>query len=644
MTTATSTASAAWPKSSRASRRSSRPCPSSVSSPVRRPATAARRPGDRRHLRAGRRRLRAAVADVADDQLRAGRVRDAACLLRPRGDEVRRLVVPDGDAGRLRRLASRARPAVQAAGGGSGDTPRRPAARHLDHRARDPDEGGREGVLRRGRPTVPRGLGDDQPASCRDGRIGAEPGHHCGGGAHRGGSAVLPRRHAHRPTHAGHRAEPGARARARHPGRPHGALHLPHQRRPGGPRFVSGEPDLPRQIHQRRDARPGRLRRRHRRGLQPGARRHRRRAAARRSGQLRCRVPLGAVPGRHPAVSPHRRDPLAAAGVARASGRAHRMRRVLLFVGVALLIAAPFGLKPYGIYLLSLWAVMTIAAIGLNLTLGYAGQISLAQASFVGIGAYTAALLTTQGWPLGAAFAVAALLCFVIGWLLGYPALRVAHHYLAFVTLSFATLVFLVLRNEEWLTKGVYGISGIPAPAPLGWSTKAPQDFYFFCLGVLALASIAAWWLLRSPWGRAFTALRENPIRASSLGIDTRRYTLMAFAIGSALGGVAGVLYAPLVQFIEPTAFTLGLSFNLLLMVIVGGAGRFFGPFLGAAVSVLLPEWLRFSEGLYLMLYAVFVMVLLAFFPSGLLGLAERLRTSGRGPRSPRAEEVVRRH
>jgi branched-chain amino acid transport system permease protein len=303
------------------------------------------------------------------------------------------------------------------------------------------------------------------------------------------------------------------------------------------------------------------------------------------------------------------------------------VRAIFAIVATALLIAAPFGLKPYGIYLLSLWAVMTIAAIGLNLTLGYAGQISLAQASFVGIGAYTAALLTTQGESLAVAFVLAALLCFVIGWLLGYPALRVAHHYLAFVTLSFGTLVYLVLRNEEWLTKGVYGISGIPRPTLLGWSTKAPQDFYFFCLGVLALASLAAWWLLRSPWGRAFTALRENPIRASSLGIDTQRYTLMAFALGSALGGIAGVLYAPLVQFIEPTAFALGLSFNLLLMVIVGGAGRFFGPFIGAAVSVLLPEWLRFSEGLYLMLYALFVMILLAFFPSGLLGLAERLRT-----------------
>jgi branched-chain amino acid transport system permease protein len=303
------------------------------------------------------------------------------------------------------------------------------------------------------------------------------------------------------------------------------------------------------------------------------------------------------------------------------------MKKVFCAVILFLLIAAPFALKPYGIYLLSLWVVMTIAAIGLNLTLGYAGQISLAQGSFVGLGAYAAALLTTTGWPLWAAFILAIALSLAIGWVLGYPALRVQHHYLAFVTLAFATLVFLVLRNEEWLTKGVYGISGIPRPTLLGWSTKGAVDFYFFCLGVLALVGGATWWLVRSPWGRAFTALRENTVRADSLGVDTRRYTLMAFAMGSTLGGVAGVLYAPLVQFIEPTAFNLNLSLNLLLMVMVGGSGYFLGPFLGAAVSVLLPEWMRFgSEGLYLILYAIAVMVLMAFCPSGLLGLAERAR------------------
>ena len=136
---------------------------------------------------------------------------------------------------------------------------------------------------------------------------------------------------------------------------------------------------------------------------------------------------------------------------------------VLAAVVVAALLAAPFALKSYGIYILSLWAVTTIGAIGLNLTLGYAGQISLAQAAFVGIGAYCAAILTKNGYPLPLAYLLAFVSCFSIGWLLGYPALRVEHHYLAFVTLAFTTLVYLIFRNEEWLTGGVSGIGGIPS-------------------------------------------------------------------------------------------------------------------------------------------------------------------------------------
>lgn len=305
---------------------------------------------------------------------------------------------------------------------------------------------------------------------------------------------------------------------------------------------------------------------------------------------------------------------------------------------IVFLVGVPFFLKPYGIYLLSMWAVTAIAASGLNLTLGYAGQISLAQGAFVGIGAYTEALLAQNGWPYPVAFLAAGVLAFGIGWMLGYPALRVQHHYLAFVTLAFSTLVFLILRNEQWLTNGIYGISGIARPYLAGWSTNRPIDFYFFCLGVLALLSVATWWMLRSPWGRAFMALRENPTRAASLGLDTRRYTLMAFAIGSALGGLSGALYAPLVQFIEPNSFTLALSLNLLLMVIVGGSGFFFGPFVGALVAVLLPEWLRFTEGYYLMIYAMMVMVLMAFCPAGILGLLGRAEKWLRSPGAAMAE------
>jgi branched-chain amino acid transport system permease protein len=305
-----------------------------------------------------------------------------------------------------------------------------------------------------------------------------------------------------------------------------------------------------------------------------------------------------------------------------------KTRRLLTLSGLAMVVAflifAPLTFHRYGLYILSQWAVMTIAAIGLNLTLGYAGQVSLAQGAFVGIGAYSAAILTAHGWPLIAAITLALLLGFTIGWLLGYPALRVQHHYLAFVTLAFSTLAFLVFRNESWLTGGAEGIDGVPRPSIFGFSTTPHLRYYYFCLFVLAVVTVAVRGLVRSPWGRAFIALRENPIRAMSLGVDTRRYILMAFAIGSALGGLAGALYAPLVGLVEPPAFALPLSFSLLMMVIVGGAGYFLGPFVGAMIAVLLPEWLRFLDQYYLILYALLVMAMLVYSPTGLIGVVDR--------------------
>lgn len=312
------------------------------------------------------------------------------------------------------------------------------------------------------------------------------------------------------------------------------------------------------------------------------------------------------------------------------SGFAKPLKIALGLVVIAGLIVVPMNFNRYGLFILSQWAVMTIAAMGLNLTLGYAGQVSLAQGAFVGIGAYASAIMTSHGWPLPAAIVVAVVLAFAVGWVLGYPALRVQHHYLAFVTLAFSTLAFLVFRNESWLTGGIYGISNIPRPHVFGIATNKPLPFYYVCLGSLAIVSVAVWRLIRSPWGRAFMALRENPLRAQSLGIDTRRYTLMAFAIGSALGGVAGALYAPLTQYIDPVPFNLSLSLDLLMMVIVGGAGFYFGPFLGAMIAVLLPEWLRFTEGYYLMLYAIAVMGLLIWSPTGILGILDRYMAARR--------------
>jgi branched-chain amino acid transport system permease protein len=307
-------------------------------------------------------------------------------------------------------------------------------------------------------------------------------------------------------------------------------------------------------------------------------------------------------------------------------------QRLLLATGIlalaALLLVAPFGMSRYELFVISRWAVLAIAAIGLNLTLGYAGQVSLAQGVFVGIGAYTGALMTTHGFPIALALVVAVLLCFAVGWLLGYPALRVQHHYLAFVTLAFSTLGYLAFRNEEWLTKGVYGISDVPRPMLFGIKAQSALSFYFVCLASLLLVSFLVWWLIRSPWGRAFVALRENPVRALSLGVDTRRYTLIAFALGSSLGGVAGILLSPLVEYVDPSSFSLDLSLQLLMMVIVGGAGFFAGPYLGAAIAVLLPEMLRFTDAYYLLLYAGFVMILMIISPTGLLGILDRWLTA----------------
>jgi branched-chain amino acid transport system permease protein len=298
---------------------------------------------------------------------------------------------------------------------------------------------------------------------------------------------------------------------------------------------------------------------------------------------------------------------------------------ITLLVAAVLLWIVPAGMGRYGTYVLSLWLVTAIAVMGLNLTLGLAGLKSLAQAAFMGIGAYATAILTTKGgmsWL--PAFALSGLLTFAVGLVLGFPALRVKAHYLAFVTLAFSTLIWLILRNEQWLTGGVFGLSNIPRPTLFGLKLEGHLAFHRFVVVVTLLLALALWWLIRSPWGRAFLALRENPERAASLGINIRNYTLLAFAIGSAYAGFAGALYAPLVEFIDPSPFALSASFFLLLMVVAGGSGYQLGPFIGALLGVVLPEWLRFTGGLYLILFAAIVVALLIACPQGIMGLLER--------------------
>jgi branched-chain amino acid transport system permease protein len=341
---------------------------------------------------------------------------------------------------------------------------------------------------------------------------------------------------------------------------------------------------------------------------------------------------------------------------------------VLLAVALLLAFAAPLWLGRYGNNLMSLWLVTAVAALGVNLIMGYAGQETLAQAGFMGIGAYTTALMIKGGtlslslpfvsgslalswapFSMLTAMLCSVILAFLFGLLIGFPALRVQKHYLAFVTLAFSVFLWLVFRNEEWLTGGVFGIQDIRRPAILGIemspSRRLPHRYTYFVLVSTLVATAAMWWLVKSPWGRAFTALRENAVRAESLGVDVRGYTLIAFAIGSAYGGLAGSLFAPLVEFIDPNPFLLEKSLLFLLMIVVGGMGYFFGPFIGAGVAVLLPLWIETFQstlvgagykwaqhGSYLLVYGVLVIIMISFMPRGIAGAIDGLLKPRRRP------------
>ena len=305
-----------------------------------------------------------------------------------------------------------------------------------------------------------------------------------------------------------------------------------------------------------------------------------------------------------------------------------------ILVAALIVVAALAALaKRSDVYLLTLSCVYLMATFGLNLTVGYAGQMSLGQAAFFGIGAYIAAIALKAGVPFVIVLPTAALACFIVGLALGFPALRVQHHYLAFATLGFNVLVYLVMRNEEKITGGTFGISSIPRPQVF----DRPLPFFYFTFASLIVLALLLWWLLRSPWGRAFAALRDNPIRAESLGVNITAYTLLAFAIGAACAGVGGVYYAMLVEFIEPGPFHFSTSLMMLLAVIVGGSGRFFGPVVGTIIIILLPEllrstnvsWLKFMQTWYLAVFGVAVVALMIWLPGGILSIGDRFKSKG---------------
>jgi branched-chain amino acid transport system permease protein len=269
----------------------------------------------------------------------------------------------------------------------------------------------------------------------------------------------------------------------------------------------------------------------------------------------------------------------------------------------------------------------------LNLILGYAGQISLAQGAFMGVGGYAVAILGIQlHWPMPAALVVGAVLGFLLGLVVGAPALRVSTHYLAMVTLGVEVIFLLVATNQVGLTGGPRGLPGVPRPWLGPIAMTSDQYYHVFVAVVVALVLGLHYFILRSTWGRAFKTIRENEMRAAMLGVDVQAYKLLAFAIGSASAAVAGGLLASLVGYVDPDTFPMNLSFQLLLMVVVGGRGRFEAPLLGALLVTLLPEVLRGAQSLYLVIFAALTLLIILFLPRGLIVVwdAAFLRLTGK--------------
>jgi ABC-type branched-subunit amino acid transport system ATPase component/ABC-type branched-subunit amino acid transport system permease subunit len=258
----------------------------------------------------------------------------------------------------------------------------------------------------------------------------------------------------------------------------------------------------------------------------------------------------------------------------------------------ALLVAVPLAVRnPYVLGLLTLLAIYGILLIGLDISVGYLGQVNLAQAAFLGLGAYTAGIVIVRlHGGMALACGAATVVGLLLGALLALPSLRLEGPQFALATLSFTALSATALNEMEWLTGGAQGLSLVRPPL-FGHALSA-REFYWLCMALLALVWMALRNLLAGQWGRAFGALRDSPIATDAMGVGTYRHKVAGFALGSGLGGLAGALYALNFQYLQPQTYVYELTVVLLMGVVLGGRKSLWGAFVGASLVALLPNLL----------------------------------------------------
>ena len=312
----------------------------------------------------------------------------------------------------------------------------------------------------------------------------------------------------------------------------------------------------------------------------------------------------------------------------RPSTRSGRMAGFYLFAAAVLLLPW-LGIDPYFITVVGVAAGLhIILAVGLNLLMGYAGQISLGHAAFFGIGAYASAILTTRyAWPGLLALAAGLVLAGVIAWLLARPILRLHGHYLAMATLGFGVIAHVIMVQASGWTGGPDGLGGIPPLNLFGWVVDSDTRWY----AVMAAATLLALWLslniIDSRIGRALRAVRGSEFAAQIMGIDTARAKTQVFVVSALFAAFAGSLFAHQQGFVSPDSFNLAISVELVTMVVIGGMASTFGAAFGAIALTLLREGLVVFEDYEMLIHGALLMVVMIILPQGLfVGIGQGLR------------------
>ena len=306
--------------------------------------------------------------------------------------------------------------------------------------------------------------------------------------------------------------------------------------------------------------------------------------------------------------------------------------KILRSGGLAVLLVGAFALPqlvtvPYFMHLIILALIWVILAQGQNLIQGFVGYVSIAQAGFMGIGAYFSTLLSVKlGWSVWTTLWIAPLFTTLVSVLVGYPSLRVKGHYFAIVTLAYNMVIFTILLTYSSVTGGEAGISNVPRPAEFslwGWVVnfegRSNSAYYTLVLMSALLATGLCAIILHSRVGRVLVAIRQNESLADAMGVSTWRYKLFAFVVSAGLAGFAGALYAHYIGFLNPEPFGVDQSLNAILAVILGGSGTLAGPVVGAFAVTFLPEYLRIADSFRLVTYGFILVVATIFLPRGLV-------------------------